>query len=49
MPLDPEIAAWLETQKRLPPRSTLDIAATRERLRQFAALARESFGWRATR
>jgi acetyl esterase len=39
MPLDPEIAAWLETQKRLPPRSTLDIAATRERLRQFAALA----------
>src|ERR1019366_9533272 len=33
MPLDPEIAAWLETQKHLPPRSALDIAATRERLR----------------
>jgi acetyl esterase len=39
MPLDPEIAAWLETQKHLPPRSALDIAATRERLRQGAALA----------
>jgi hypothetical protein len=52
MPLDPEIAAWLETQNRLPPRSTLDIAAMRERLRQLAALAgpcRESFRWRATR
>jgi acetyl esterase len=39
MPLDPEIAAYLETQKHHPPRSTLDIAATRERLRQAAALA----------
>jgi acetyl esterase len=39
MPLDPEIAAWLETQKHLPPRSALDIAATRERLRLGAALA----------
>jgi len=39
MPLDPEIAAYPETQKYQPPRSALDIAATRERLRQFAALA----------
>ena len=39
MPLDPEIAAYLEAQKRLPPRAALDIAATRERLRQAAALA----------
>src|ERR1039457_1004096 len=39
MPLDPEIAAYLETQKHQPPRSALDIAATRERLRQAAALA----------
>ena len=39
MPLDPEIAAYLETQKHLPPRSALDLAATRERLRQGAALA----------
>lgn len=39
MPLDPEIAGYLEAQKRLPPRGALDIAATRERLRQAAALA----------
>jgi acetyl esterase len=39
MPLDPEIAAYLETQRRLPPRSALDIAGTRERVRQAAALA----------
>ena len=39
MPLDPEIAAYLETQKHQPPRASLDIAATRERLRQSAALA----------
>jgi acetyl esterase len=39
MPLDPEIAAYLETQRGQPPRSALDIAATRERLRQGAALA----------
>jgi acetyl esterase len=39
MPLDPEIAAYLEAQKHLPPRASLDIAATRERLRQAAALA----------
>ncbi len=39
MPLDPEIAAYLEAQKHLPPRASLDIAATRERLREAAALA----------
>ena len=39
MPLDPEIAGYLETQKHQPPRSAMDIAATRERLRQSAALA----------
>ena len=39
MPLDPEVAAYLEAQKHLPPRAALDIAATRERLRQAAALA----------
>lgn len=39
MPLDPEIAAYLESQKALPPRAALDIAATRDRLRQAAALA----------
>jgi acetyl esterase len=39
MPLDPEIAAYLEGQKHQPPRGSLDIAATRERLRQGAALA----------
>ena len=39
MPLDPETAAYLETQKHQPPRCALDIAATRERLRQAAALA----------
>ncbi len=39
MPLDPEIAAYLEAQKHLPPRASLDIAATRERLRQAASLA----------
>ena len=39
MPLDPEVAAYLEAQILLPPRSALDIAATRERLRQAAALA----------
>jgi acetyl esterase len=39
MPLDPEIAAYLEAQRRQPPRSALDIAATRERLRQSAVLA----------
>ena len=39
MPLDPEIAAYLETQKHQAPRSALDIAATRARLREGAALA----------
>ena len=39
MPLDAEIAAYLETQKHEAPRSALDIAATRERLRQGAGLA----------
>ena len=39
MPLDPEIAAYLETQKHLPSRSSLDVATTRERLRQANALA----------
>jgi acetyl esterase len=39
MPLDPEVAAYLEAQKLLPPRGALDIAATRERLRQAAILA----------
>ena len=39
MPLDPEIAAYLEAQKHQPPRSAPDIAAMRERLRQAAVLA----------
>src|SRR3982751_6114143 len=39
MPLDPEIAAYLESQKGLPPRSALSIAETRERLRAAVALA----------
>lgn len=41
MPLDPEIAALLERQKHLPPRSSLDVAATREMIRRSAALAGE--------
>jgi acetyl esterase len=39
MPLDPEIAAHLERQKGQPPRSSLDIAATRQMMRRAAALA----------
>lgn len=39
MPLDPEVAAYLETRKDQPPRSALDVIATRERMRQAAALA----------
>ena len=39
MPLDPEIADYLEGQRGQPSRSSLDIAATRERLRQAAVLA----------
>jgi acetyl esterase len=41
MPLDPEVAALLERQKSLPPRSSLDVAATREMLRRNAVLAGE--------
>jgi acetyl esterase len=41
MPLDLEVAALLERQKSLPPRSSLDVAATREMLRRAAALAGE--------
>jgi len=41
MPLDPEVAALLERQKSLPPRSSLDVAATREMVRRAAALAGE--------
>jgi hypothetical protein len=29
MPLDPEVAAHLERQKRQPPHSSLDVAGTR--------------------
>jgi acetyl esterase len=39
MPLDPEVAAYLERQKGQPPRSSLDVAATREMMRRAAALA----------
>ena len=39
MPLTPEIAAFLESQKHLPPRSSLTIEETRERMRQGASLA----------
>jgi acetyl esterase len=39
VPLDPEVAALLERQKALPPRSSLDTAATREALRRANALA----------
>jgi acetyl esterase len=38
-PLDPEVAAFLERQKGQPPRSSLDVAATREMMRKAAALA----------
>jgi acetyl esterase/lipase len=41
VPLDPEIAALLERQKQLPPRSSLDVTATREMMRRSAALAGE--------
>ena len=41
MPLDPEVAALLERQKDLPPRSSLDLAATRDRMRRAGALAGE--------
>ena len=39
MPLDPEVAAHLERQKGQPPRSSLDVAATRAMMRRSAALA----------
>ena len=39
MPIDPEVAAYLERQKDQPPRSALDVAGTREVLRRAAALA----------
>jgi acetyl esterase len=42
VPLDPEISALLERQKGLPPRSTLDVAATREMMRRAASLAGEA-------
>jgi acetyl esterase len=39
VPLDPEVAALLDRQKSLPPRSCLDVAATREMMRRSAVLA----------
>ncbi|QOY87306.1 alpha/beta hydrolase [Paludibaculum fermentans] len=39
MPLDPEVAALLERQKGQPPRSSLSVAETRQRLRDAGALA----------
>lgn len=41
MPLDPEIAALLDRQKDQPPRSSLDVAGTREMMRRANALAGE--------
>ena len=37
MPLDPEIAAYLESQKLLPPRSSLTLGQTRQRMVEAAA------------
>jgi len=39
MPLDPEVAAYLESRKLSPPRSALDVAGTRRMMRRAAALA----------
>jgi acetyl esterase len=39
MPLDPEIAAFLERQKAEPPRSSLDVAGTRQMLRRSVTFA----------
>ena len=39
MPLDPEVAAYLKRQRAQPPRSSLDIEATRAMMRRGAALA----------
>jgi acetyl esterase len=41
VPLESEVAALLEQQKSLPPRSSMDIAQTREMLRRSGALAGE--------
>jgi acetyl esterase len=41
VPLDPEVAALLERQRSLPPRSSLDVNATRGMMRRSAALAGE--------
>jgi acetyl esterase len=41
VPLDPEVAALLERQRSLPPRSSLDVAATRAMMRRAAELAGE--------
>jgi acetyl esterase len=41
VPFDPEVAALLERQKGMPPRSSLDVAATREMMRRAGALAGE--------
>jgi len=41
VPLDPEVTALLERQKSFPPRSSLDIAGTREMLRRAGTLAGE--------
>jgi acetyl esterase len=41
VPLDPEVAALLERQKSLPPRSSLDVAATRAMMRRAAVHAGE--------
>lgn len=42
VPLDPEVAALLERQKHLPPRSTLDVAATRDMMRRAGTFAGEA-------
>ncbi len=47
MPLDPEIAAFLESQKKLPPRSAMTIPETREFMRQRVALAGVASGMHA--
>ena len=44
MPLDPEIAAYLEAQKHLPPRASLDIAAKRPRIAGRAEAASPATG-----
>jgi acetyl esterase len=39
VPLDPEVAAYLEGQKKLPPRGAMSVAETREFMRRRVALA----------